>query len=143
DEMRRGDWAPRSVHRNARRISEAISRIEAREGRDAEDGEVAAEMGVELDEYHSMLSDSSSSRLFSFDEAFAEDSHPANVAAVGEFANPQETVSRDSLKQSLAEAITQLPEREKMVLALYYDEELNLKEIGQILGVSESRVSQI
>lgn len=143
DEMRRGDWAPRSVHRNARRISEAISRIESREGRDAEDGEVAAEMGVELDDYHSMLSDSSSSRLFSFDEAFAEDSHPANVAAVGEFANPQETVSRDSLKQSLAEAITQLPEREKMVLALYYDEELNLKEIGQILGVSESRVSQI
>lgn len=143
DEMRRGDWAPRSVHRNARRISEAISRIEAREGRDAEDSEVAAEMGVSLDEYHSMLSDTSSSRLFSFDESFAEDNHPASLVAAGEFANPQETVSRDLLKQSLAEAITQLPEREKMVLALYYDEELNLKEIGQILGVSESRISQI
>lgn len=143
DEMRRGDWAPRSVHRNGRRIADAISRIEAREGRDAEDGEVAEEMGVSLEEYHSMLSDTNASRLFSFDESFAEDSHPASLVTTGEFANPQETVSRDLLKQSLAEAITQLPEREKMVLALYYDEELNLKEIGQILGVSESRVSQI
>lgn len=143
DEMRRGDWAPRSVHRNARRISEAVNRVEARVGRDAEDNEVAAEIGIPLEEYHSMLSDTNSSRLFSFDESFAEDNQPAHVVTTSEFANPQEMVSHDRLKESLAEAINQLPEREKMVLALYYTEELNLKEVGQILGVSESRVSQI
>ncbi|UTF60777.1 RNA polymerase sigma factor FliA [Gilvimarinus sp. DA14] len=143
DEMRRGDWAPRSVHRNARRVSDAIAKVEAREGRDAEDAEVAAELEVELDEYHAMLRDANSSRLFSYEETFADDASASLAGEGSDFINPQEGVARDSLKQSLAEAITQLPEREKMVLALYYDEELNLKEIGQILGVSESRVSQI
>ncbi|WP_020209486.1 RNA polymerase sigma factor FliA [Gilvimarinus chinensis] len=143
DEMRRGDWAPRSVHRNARRVSDAIARVEAREGRDAEDAEVANELGVDLDEYHAMLRDTNSSRLFSYEETFADDASATLVGEGGEFINPQDGFARDSLKKSLAQAIGQLPEREKMVLALYYDEELNLKEIGQILGVSESRVSQI
>ncbi len=143
DEMRRGDWAPRSVHRNARRVSDAIAKIEAREGRDAEDAEVAAELGVELDEYHAMLRDSNSSRLFSYEETFADDASASLAGEGSDFINPQDGFARDSLKASLAQAINQLPEREKMVLALYYDEELNLKEIGQILGVSESRVSQI
>nr|WP_272496035.1 RNA polymerase sigma factor FliA [Gilvimarinus xylanilyticus] len=143
DEMRRGDWAPRSVHRNARRVAEAVNRVEARVGRDADDSEVAAELGVELDEYYAMLRDANASRLFSYEETFADDAG-ASLAGEGDtFVNPQDGVTRDSLKQSLAAAIGQLPEREKMVLALYYDQELNLKEIGQILGVSESRVSQI
>lgn len=143
DEMRRGDWAPRSVHRNARRVSEAISRVEARQGRDAEDAEVAAELGVDLDEYHAMLRDTNSSRLFSYEETFADDASSSFSGESSEFDNPQDNMTRESLKVSLSQAINQLPEREKMVLALYYDEELNLKEIGQILGVSESRVSQI
>ena len=143
DEMRRGDWAPRSVHRNSRRVAEAISRVEGREGRDAEDAEVAAELEIELDEYHSILNDTNASRLFSYEETFDDDASAVDIATTSEFANPQETFTSSSLKQSLAQAITLLPEREKMVLALYYDQELNLKEIGQILGVSESRVSQI
>lgn len=143
DEMRRGDWVPRSVHRNARRVSEAISRVEARQGRDAEDSEVAAELGVDIREYHAMLRDANSSRLFSYEETFAEDASASFSAEASEFDNPQDNMARESLKVSLSQAINQLPEREKMVLALYYDQELNLKEIGQILGVSESRVSQI
>lgn len=144
DEMRRGDWAPRSVHRNARRVSDAISQIEAREGRDASDAEVAQEMGVDRDEYYKMLKDTSSSRLFSYEETFADDDDQGFENDVSmPLVTPLEGVSRDALKQSLAAAITQLPERERLVLALYYDEELNLKEIGQIIGVSESRVSQI
>lgn len=143
DEMRRGDWAPRSVHRNARRIAEAISRIEARQGRDAEDTEIAAELDISLDEYYAMARDASSTRLFSYEETFGDDSSSALGADTSEFANPQESFTRSSLKQSLSQAIQQLPEREKTVLALYYDEQMNLKEIGQILGVSESRVSQI
>ena len=144
DEMRRGDWAPRSVHRNARRVAQAIAAVEARTGRDAQDADVAQELGVELEEYFAMLRDSSASRLFSYEETFGEDEYRTEVAGTGsEHTSPLDNVQRDALKQSVAEAITKLSEREQMVLALYYDEELNLKEIGQILGVSESRVSQI
>lgn len=144
DEMRRGDWAPRSVHRNARRVAEAVGIVEARTGRDAQDTEVAEELGIELDEYFAMLRDSSASRLFSYEETFGDDETSIDAAGTGsDYASPLEGITRDSLKQSLSQAITQLPEREQLVLALYYDEELNLKEIGLILGVSESRVSQI
>ena len=144
DEMRRGDWAPRSVHRNSRMIAKAIRAVEARTGRDARDIEVAEELGVSTDEYFAMLQDSSSSRLFSYEETFGEeDSNIDASESSSAFASPFEGIQRDALKQSLAQAITQLPERERMVLALYYNEELNLKEIGLVLGVSESRVSQI
>lgn len=144
DEMRRGDWAPRSVHRNSRMISRAIRAVEARIGRDARDVEVAEELGISMDEYSSMLQDSSSSRLFSYEETFGEeDSNIDASESSNAFASPLEGIQRDALKSSLARAITQLPERERLVLALYYDEELNLKEIGLVLGVSESRVSQI
>ena len=144
DEMRRGDWVPRSVHRNARRVSQAVAKVEARTGRDATDSEVAAELGVELDEYFEMLQDSNGSRLFSYEETFGdEDSNIDASEHSSAFASPLDGIQRDGLKKALAGAIAQLPERERMVLALYYDQELNLKEIGLVLGVSESRVSQI
>ncbi|GAB1258070.1 RNA polymerase sigma factor FliA [Aurantivibrio plasticivorans] len=144
DEMRRGDWVPRSVHRNSRKISDAINAVEARTGRDATDQEVAEELGMELEEYHSILHDSVSSRLYSFDEAYNEDGVSLEENTPSQpLVNPDEGIQQEALKRSLAEAIGQLPERERLVLALYYDEELNLKEIGQIIGVSESRVSQI
>ena len=144
DEMRRGDWAPRSVHRNARRVSQAIAQVEAKTGRDATDSEIAAQLEVSLDEYHLMLQDSSSSRLFSYEETFGEeDSNIDGSHVSSHFASPFEALSKNGLKKALAEAIISLPERERTVLALYYDQELNLKEIGLVLGVSESRVSQI
>lgn len=143
DEVRRGDWTPRSVHRNGRRVSEAIQQVEARTGRDASDAEVAKEMGVSIDEYHSLLKDSVDSRLFSLDELLnPDDDYPGEqVAAAGE--GPNTRVEEQAFVSALVKEIDNLPEREKLVLALYYDEELNLKEIGQVLGVSESRVSQI
>jgi RNA polymerase sigma factor for flagellar operon FliA len=144
DEMRRGDWAPRSVHRNARMIAKAIRKVEARLGRDAQDAEIAAELELSLNDYHAMLNDASCSRLFSYEETFGDDDSNIDASeSSSAFASPLEGLQREGLKQSLAQAITQLPERERLVLALYYDEELNLKEIGLILGVSESRVSQI
>ena len=144
DEMRRGDWAPRSVHRNSRRIAQAIKAVEARTGRDAQDAEVAAELGVDLPEYFSMLQDSNCSRLYSYEETFGEEDSNIDASETSSaFASPYEGLQRDGLKHALAAAIGQLPERERMVLALYYTEELNLKEIGLVLGVSESRVSQI
>jgi len=144
DEMRRGDWVPRSVHRNARRISHAIAAVEARVGRDASDAEVAAELEISLEEYYAMLQDASGGRLFSYEETFGEeDSNIDGSEHSRHFASPLEGLQRDGMQLALTEAIAALPEREQMVLALYYDQELNLKEIGLVLGVSESRVSQI
>lgn len=142
DEVRRGDWAPRSVHRNARRASVATRAVEARLGRDATDTEVAGEMGIPVDEYHRLLQDSLGTRLFSFEELYENGEEPDDFGSAPGH-GPQEEHQQDAMRQQLADAIRGLPERERLVLALYYDEELNLKEIGQVLGVSESRVSQI
>ena len=142
DEVRRGDWAPRSVHRNARRVSDAMQQAEKRLGHDASDKEVAYELGVEIDEYYRIVQDSMTSKLFSFDELISGDDRPEEPMA-SRSANPLDTISQQAMRDSLAKCISHLPERERLVLALYYDEELNLKEIGLILGVSESRVSQI
>lgn len=142
DEIRKGDWAPRSVHRKSRKVAEAIKSVEMRTGTDAKDQDVAAELGMSLDEYHSILQDASGSRLFSFDDMLEGDDSVIETVA-GEISNPLDGIESDSFRAELAEAIAALPERERLVLALYYDEELNLKEIGQIIGVSESRVSQI
>ncbi|MGI9328845.1 MAG: RNA polymerase sigma factor FliA, partial [Pseudomonadales bacterium] len=132
DEVRRGDWAPRSVHKNARRISRAIAELEKRNGQSADDGEVAASLGIDLAEYHRMLNDSASARLFSF-EALQEDDTWHAVSAHGETHKVAEAVE---LRQRVAAAISELPEREQLVLNLYYDECLNLKEIGAVLSVS-------
>lgn len=144
DEMRRGDWAPRSVHRNSRRVSQAIAEVEARTGRDARDYEIAEAMDVSIDDYYDIIKDTASTKLYSLDEAFEEDeskilAHQSSGAA----AKPADIVHKDLLNEAMVKAIDGLPEREKMVLSLYYEQELNLKEIGLVLEVSESRISQI
>lgn len=141
DEIRKGDWVPRSVHRNARRISQAIKTVEDRLGREAQDLEVAEELGLDLSEYHSSLSDANSGRLFSLDELNESGELPIEETEASD--NPLDNLTSGAFRRNLAEAIEDLPEREKLVLSLYYQEELNLKEIGAVLGVSESRVSQI
>ncbi|MCR6653631.1 MAG: RNA polymerase sigma factor FliA [Cellvibrionaceae bacterium] len=144
DEMRRGDWVPRSVHRNARRITETMNYLEGRLGREASDAEIAAEMEISLDEYHAMANDSISGRLFSLDETLHEEEINTTQIAVSEMLQgPSEITQRKAMQKALAQAIDDLPEREKLVLSLYYEEEMNLKEIGLVLGVSESRVCQI
>ena len=142
DEIRRTDWTPRSVHRKAREVAEAVRKIENEKGRDARDVEVAEVMGLDLPEYHKILQDATGCRIFSFEdpgtlgeESFAQAARQPN--------QPLDNLQNDDFKKGLAEAIKGLPERERLVMALYYDEELNLREIGDILGVSESRVCQI
>ncbi|KPQ29637.1 MAG: RNA polymerase sigma factor for flagellar operon FliA [Marinobacter excellens HL-55] len=141
DEIRKGDWVPRSVHRNARRIAAAIKTVEDRNGREAQDADVAEELGIELSKYHASLADANSGRLFSLDELNESGELPIQEAEASD--NPLDGFASGAFQKSLAEAIEALPEREKLVLSLYYQEELNLKEIGAVLGVSESRVSQI
>lgn len=142
DEVRKGDWAPRSVHRKSRKVAEAIKAIEARTGKDAKDQDIATELEIDLNAYYAILQDASGSRLFSFDDIMEGDDSAIELAA-GELPGPCDGLQRSTFKAHLSRAIDGLPDREKLVLALYYDEELNLKEIGEIIGVSESRVSQI
>ncbi len=142
DEMRKNDWAPRSVHRRAREVAQAIHELENRHGRDARDSEVAEALGIPLEEYHHILQDASTCRLFSLDDVGADE--PGLVEDLpSDIPDPQQGMQAEDFRRSLTQAIDSLPERERLVLALYYDEELNLKEIGAVLGVSESRVSQI
>jgi RNA polymerase sigma factor for flagellar operon FliA len=143
DEIRRGDWAPRSVHRKSREVAAAVKAVEMRTGSDAKDHEVAEELGIDLETYYTILQDASGSRLFSFDDLTEGGDDSALEAASGEISGPADELQDEDFRAHLAEAIEGLPEREKLVLALYYDEELNLKEIGEVLGVSESRISQI
>ncbi|MGL6295201.1 MAG: RNA polymerase sigma factor FliA, partial [Plesiomonas sp.] len=142
DEIRRGDWIPRSVHRNSRSITEAISQLEKQLGRNPRDSEVADYLQVSADAYHQMLQDVNGGRIIGFDDlgvpediAFAPEARHQDLPFLG--------VEEGNFQQALADAIRTLPEREALILSLYYDEELNLKEIGAVLGVSESRISQI
>ena len=142
DEIRRTDWTPRSVHRKARQVAEAVRSIENEEGRDARDVEVAEKLGIDLQEYHRILQDATGCRIFSIDDAGNGDDAPQPVAD-SPSNEPLDNLHTADFKAALAETIAGLPERERLVMAMYYDEELNLREIGEVLGVSESRVCQI
>jgi RNA polymerase sigma factor for flagellar operon FliA len=142
DEVRRSDWTPRSVHKKSRMVSEAIRTIENRTGREARDSDVAEHLGIAMDEYNHILQDSSSCRVFSVEELAQDGDHYLDEALDQE-ESPADGLARDGFQQALANAISGLPERERLVISLYYDEELNLREIGEVLNVSESRVSQI
>jgi RNA polymerase sigma factor for flagellar operon FliA len=142
DEIRKGDWAPRSLHRKVRAITGAVAEIEARFSRDARDVEVAEETGMSLDEYYATLQDASGYRVFSFEDLPAGEEGMTD-SLTERIPEPLEAVEKDKFKEALAKAISGLPERERLVMSLYYKEELNLRETGEVLGVSESRVCQI
>ncbi|PJC88252.1 RNA polymerase sigma factor FliA [Vibrio sp. HA2012] len=142
DEVRKGDWVPRSVHRNNRTISQAIHELEMKLKRDPTDAEVAKHLEMSLKEYHSALSDINCSRLVGIDDLGVSEDVISPLEEAEEN-TPFQGVADENFRHALVESIKSLPEREALVLSLYYDEELNLKEIGEVLGVSESRVSQI
>ncbi|WP_341501681.1 RNA polymerase sigma factor FliA [Gallaecimonas sp. GXIMD4217] len=139
DEIRKGDWVPRSVHRNTRAISDAVAKVERETGADASDSQVAAELKVSLDQYHRMLGEANAGRMVAMEDLGVSD----DVLAPDDSQRPDRAVDREHFGVALSQAIKGLPEREALVLSLYYDEELNLKEIGAVLSVSESRVCQI
>ncbi|MCC2655952.1 MAG: polymerase sigma factor FliA [Panacagrimonas sp.] len=140
DELRRGDWAPRSLHRRARDVESAMRAIEQETGREAKDSEIAERMGVSLNDYFEAVTDAARCQVLST-EGFAEDSEGYDAPA--DDADPDGQVTRAEFQAELIRAIGSLPEREKLVMSLYYERELNLKEIGKVLDVSESRVCQI
>ncbi|WP_448213083.1 RNA polymerase sigma factor FliA [Colwellia sp. MEBiC06753] len=142
DEIRKGDWTPRSVHKNSRMISDAIKALEAKYGRDVTDAEVAEKLDISLNEYHHILNDVSSGKIIGIEDLGVSDDVITYEDGY-ESDDPYHTIEQVTFKKRLSECISTLPEREALVLSLYYDEELNLKEIGEVLDVSESRVSQI
>jgi RNA polymerase sigma factor for flagellar operon FliA len=137
DGLRKLDWAPRSVHRKARAVATAIRQIESETGREARDVEVAERLGLKLGDYHRIVEDSAGCQISSLTTEEGE------MTLTDSSADPFRDVVDEDFRAALAEAISNLPERERLVMSLYYDDELNLKEIGAALRVSESRICQI
>lgn len=135
DALRKLDWAPRSVHRKARTVAAVVQQIERETGRDARDVEIAERMGISLEEYHSIVHDAASCRIATLDDTTAADT--------ADTSDPFRETSDDRFAEALAAAIDGLPERERLVMSLYYSDGLNLKEIGAVLKVTESRACQL
>jgi RNA polymerase sigma factor for flagellar operon FliA len=142
DELRGSDWLPRSVRRNQRAIETAV---EQRTKRPATETEIAAHMGIALAAYQQMLGDAHGGQLFYIDDFGGSDSEEGYLDRhVGdEASDPVRVMSDERFRASLATAIENLPEREKQVMGMYYEHDMNLKEIGAVLGVTESRVCQM
>jgi RNA polymerase sigma factor FliA len=140
DEIRRVDWMPRSLHRKSREVSSAIREIEQRTGSAACANEVAKAVGMTIEDYAELVGEAARGRIVSLD-AQIEDAGEAPIE--GYHPSPLKRIECAAFREQLAAAIADLPEREKLALSLYYEQELNLREIGKVMGVSESRVSQI
>ena len=142
DEVRRCDWTPRSVYKKSRQISEAIRNIENEKGRDANDSEIAENLQITLKDYYAMVKDAAGCQLLSYEDISAVGGCQDEYDSCDQ-ENPYDQLQGEDFKQGLVSKIESLPDREKMVMALYYDEEFNLREIGEVLGITEGRVCQI
>ena len=147
DELRSQDWVPRSVRDKAKRIEKTSSRLEQEHGRAVSEQEISKDLGMPLDKYHRMLARVRTVMLVPIDEVTGSTPlYQRNLLECLDNETPKNpfiSLKIKSLKKTLKESIEALPEKQKLVLSLYYYEELNLKEIGKILNVTESRVSQI
>jgi RNA polymerase sigma factor for flagellar operon FliA len=143
DDVRKRDWTPRSVYQKHRLVLDTVREIETEKGRPAEAQEVAARIGMSTDDYHEILRDASACQLFSLDETLDESSQFSRDVPVSHADTPEQDLDSSQRRKSVSDAVGRLPEREQLVLSLYYEQEMNLKEIGDVLGVSESRVCQI
>ncbi len=148
DELRALDWVPRSVRSRAREIERAIGELEAKLGRAPSDEEIAAKIGISGEELEESLTDISRSSIAALDEPWSVSGEGDQISLLDTIEDPSgsrpaDALDETELKELVADAISRLPEREKLVITLYYYEELTLREIGEVLGVTESRVSQL
>ena len=148
DGLRSTDWIPRSVRQKARKLEETVAALEGRLGRAATDQEVADALHISLEEYHQLLSDVQATTVLSLEEGWSQQNEEDGLRVRETVADPtsedpEERLAHQELLDELAQALARLPERERLVITLYYYEGLTLKEIGKVLGVSESRISQI
>ncbi|MBL8965842.1 MAG: RNA polymerase sigma factor WhiG [Spirochaetaceae bacterium] len=148
DELRSIDWVPRSVRQKTKEIEEAVVSLEAKLGRPASDQEIAGALGLTEDELLKTMLKISGTSVLSLNDVWysGDDSDKISIGESIESPtslNPDASVEREEVKRVIAQSINELPEKEKKVLVLYYYEDLTLKEIGQVLEVTESRVSQL
>jgi RNA polymerase sigma factor FliA len=148
DELRALDWVPRSVRSRAREIERAISELEAKTGVAPTDEQIAAKIGISVDELEESLADISRSSIAALDELWSVSGEGDQISLMDTIEDesgprPEAALDQTEMREALADAIARLPEREKLVVTLYYYEELTLREIGEVLGVTESRVSQL
>ena len=147
DELRRADWLPRQARKQAKQIEEAIGKLEQSLARPPREPEIAEALGLSLDNYQDTLFDCKGHQLVYYED-FATDEDHSGGSVVESIADPRQVDPVDILndsgfRQGLVEAIKTLPERDQLMMSLYYEQELNLKEIGEVLGVTESRVCQL
>lgn len=144
DELRGADWLPRSMRRDTRRIENAISKLQQKLGRAPSESEIAQELGVSLPEYQQLLQEARGAQLVYYEDFHNEDEesffdrHDYSTEA-----NPFELLQDERFREALIQAIDRLPERERMLMGMHYEQEMNLREIGEVMGVSESRVCQL
>jgi RNA polymerase sigma factor for flagellar operon FliA len=148
DELRAQDWVPRSVRQKATHISKAYARLEQKLGRPADDEEVAIELEISVEEFHDLLKQSAGQSIMSVEDlgGVDKDGEKRDIMEVlaGTKETDPETIARiEEIRGIIAKAIDMLPEKERLVVSLYYYEELTMKEIGEVLGITESRISQI
>ena len=144
DGLRENDWLPRNLRRELRRIEGAISALEHTHGRAPSERELADTLGMSLADYQKTLQDARGHQLVYFDDFAGEgDEDFLERHFTDNNADPSNILEEKNVKALLVKAIERLPEREKLMMALYYEQELNLREIGEVMGVTESRVCQL
>lgn len=143
DELRKMDWIPRSVRKDIHRIETALLDAKTKLGRDPEDFEVAKELSVDIDTYHKMLNKAQGISLISLDAILPDGSSPTFAKQASASSSPFDDLKVGELKEVLADALSNLSEKEQLIMSLYYYDELTLKEIAKVLGLTESRISQI
>jgi RNA polymerase sigma factor for flagellar operon FliA len=149
DELRAMDWVPRSVRSRAREIERAMTELESKLGRAPNDEEIATKVGITTEELEDSLTDISRSSIAALDELWTVSGSGGDTIALidtiedTQGPEPQSAFAQTEMREAIADAISRLPEREKLVITLYYYEDLTLREIGEVLGVTESRVSQL
>ena len=144
DQIRKMDWIPRTVRQKQRKIDDAAKLVESRTGRQATDDEIAEELGLTTDEFVGWQSQLKVTNLVSLNEFMEQGNEPVmDARRNSHFEQPEDVISREELKEVLEDALEDLTEKEKKVILMYYYEDLTLKEISQVLEVSESRVSQL
>jgi len=142
DEVRKSDWTPRSVHRKARDISSVVSQLESTTNTTASDSEICKALGISLEEYRKAVRDQQACKVLSLDAPLQGEEEVPMVTSSAAM-QPHTATEEDANRYELAGCLRELPEREQLLMSLYYVDELNLREIGEVLGVSESRACQI
>jgi RNA polymerase sigma factor FliA len=144
DDLREADWLPRHIRQKSRQIESAIHRLEQRLGRPPSEQEISKEMGIQLNEYQSMLGDVKGNQLLYYEDFSDDDSSNfLERYLIDDASDPLSLLEDDGFRRGLIDAIQDLPEREKNLMGMYYEQDMNLKEIGAVMGVSESRVCQL